>query len=116
MEPVTTTVLGIALWEYLGEPIIDKAKDKYAEEILNRIDSVLSKFSFNSKEKEIIEVEIIESNVSEIENKEALINFMNKNENILNALNSLNQRETQINIKVDKGVGYINTMNGDISF
>jgi hypothetical protein len=34
MEPITTIILAERLWEYLGEPIVDKIKDNYAEKVL----------------------------------------------------------------------------------
>jgi anaerobic ribonucleoside-triphosphate reductase len=114
MEPITTIILAERLWEYLGEPIVDKIKDNYAEKVLVAVKKLQSKFSLNKEEKEIIETEIIDVDFKNIQTKEDFIEFIDKNEKIQRIINTLNQKN--INIKVEKGVGYISTMNGDINF
>jgi predicted RNA binding protein with dsRBD fold (UPF0201 family) len=116
MELITTVILAETLWEYLGEPIVDKIKDNYAEKVLVAIGKLQSKFSLNKEEKETIETEIIDVNFENIQTKEDFIEFINKNERIQKILYTLNQNQKNINIKVEKGVGYIGTMNGDINF
>jgi len=116
MEPITTVILAETLWEYLGEPIVDKIKDNYAEKVLFAISELQSKFSLNKEEKEIIETEIIDVNFENIQTKEDFIEVIAKNERIQKTLYTLNQNQKNINIKVEKGVGYIGTMNGDINF
>lgn len=116
MEPITTVILAETLWEYLGEPIVDKIKDNYAEKVLFAISKLQSKFSLNKEEKKIIETEIIDVNFENVQTKEDFIEFIDKNERIQKFLYTLNQNQKNINIKVEKGVGYIGTMNGDINF
>jgi hypothetical protein len=41
MEPITTVLVGKILWDNLGQPLLDKAKEKYAEELLEKIENTL---------------------------------------------------------------------------
>ena len=70
MEPV---LVGKIIWDNSGQPLLDKTKEKYAEEFLGKIETTLSKVPFN-------------------------------------------KRKPNINIEVEKGIGYIYTNTGDINF
>ncbi len=84
MEPITTTILGLQLWEYLGEPLIDKIKDKYSEKV---IDSVLSTLQIDNDNKNVIKSEIKKCNENILINKENFLDYINQNKNIQNLLN-----------------------------
>ena len=83
MEPLTTTALGITLWEYLGKPIIDKIKDKYSEKMLN---TILSTFKIENDDRKIIVLELLKCDKNILSNRDMFLNYINKNENIQNLL------------------------------
>lgn len=116
MEPITAAILGSVLWENLGQPVLDKAKEQYSEKVLEKIDGVLAKLPFKKKELELIEAEIIDADIGLLTDKKNFIEFIQNNQKINEILSEVNKREQNINIKVEKGIGYIDTMNGDISF
>ena len=57
MEPITTVLVGKILWDNLGQPLLDKAKEKYAEEFLVKIENALS--SIELKVLQTIEIPIL---------------------------------------------------------
>ncbi|MCJ8325621.1 MAG: hypothetical protein MJK08_00845 [Campylobacterales bacterium] len=83
MEPLTTTALGITLWEYLGKPIIDKIKDKYSEKMLN---TILSTFKIENDDRKIIVLELLKCDKNILSNRDMFLNYINKNKNIQNLL------------------------------
>ena len=111
MEPVTTAVVGKFLWDYFGEPVLDSAKNQYGDKILKALD----KFKFKKKERKVIEAELVEADKEVFSDEQSLIAYLQTNEKINDVLKELNKRESNINIKVKKGVGYIETSNGDIN-
>ena len=83
MEPVTTTALGITLWEYLGKPIVDKVKDKYSEQMVNKALDILK----IKDDKKVIETELLECDDSILSNETKFLEFIKENKNIQNLLN-----------------------------
>ena len=116
MEPITAAILGSVLWDNLGQPVLDKAKEKYSEKVLEKIDAVLVKLPFKKKERELIEAEIMNADKKLLTDKKNFIEFIQNNQRINEVLSIVNKREQSININVEKGIGYIDKMNGDISF
>ena len=116
MEPITTAIIGKIIWDNLGQPILDKTKEKYADKLLEKIDNTLSRLPFKKEQLQIIEAEIINTGVEILSSENQFLEFINNNQKIIEILEELNNTKQDINIKVDKGVGYINTMNGDMSF
>jgi len=82
MEPITTTILSVILWEALGEPIMDKVKEKYSERVIE----ALSKLPFSKEDKDIIEVEIIKCDNEILENKDKFLEYVELNPKIQNVL------------------------------
>ncbi|MCG3689372.1 hypothetical protein [Aliarcobacter butzleri] len=116
MEPITTVLVGKILWDNLGQPLLDKAKERYAEEFLRKIETTLSKIPFNKQELEIIEAEIINTDNETFNDEKSFLQYIENNQKIVEVVKQLNQREPNINIQVEKGIGYIHTNTGDISF
>jgi len=83
-EPITTTILGVTLWEYLGKPIVDKVKDKYSEKVL---DKILSSFEIENDDKNIVKSELLKCNKSTFDNENIFLKFINENKNIQNLVN-----------------------------
>jgi hypothetical protein len=82
MEPITTTTaLGIALWEYLGKPIVDKVKDKYSEQMLDLALSILK-----DDDKKVIKTELSKCDENILTNEVNFLKFINENINIQNLL------------------------------
>ena len=116
MEPFTTAIVGKFLWDNIGKVILDKAKERYSEKLLEKIENILSKIPFNKKEFEIIETEIVNADMDTFKNEDSFLEYIDNNEKIIKILNELNKREYTINIQVEKGIGYIHTNTGDINF
>lgn len=115
MEPISTAIVGTLIWENLGKPVLEKAKSEYAGKLLEKLESVLEKMPFKKKDLEVLEAEIVTADVDVLSDKDKFLVYIQNNPKIHELIVGINKRET-INIKVDKGVGYIETMNGDISF
>lgn len=116
MEPISAAVVGKILWDNLGQPVLEKAKEQYAEKFLEKFNSALSKLPFKKKELEVIAAEIINAKIENVNDEKKFLMFMETNQKIVEVLSEVNQREKNININVGKGVGYIDTMNGDMNF
>ncbi|CAA6809325.1 MAG: Unknown protein [uncultured Sulfurovum sp.] len=82
MEPVTATFLSVILWEALGEPLVDKVKERYSEKVME----ALSKLNFNKKDAEIIEAEIMKWDQEVLENKDKFSKYIEQNSEIQNVL------------------------------
>ena len=115
MEPIT-----IVIWEYGIKPILDNLKKEYGEEGKKLIKSGLSKawqnIPFTKQEQEVIEAEIVGIDVEILSDEKKFLEFLENNKKINDILIEVNNRNKNIDIKVEKGVGYIETMNGNISF
>ncbi len=95
MEPVTISILGIILWENLGQPILDKAKDQYSEKALGKIDDILQKLPFKTKENEVIEAEIVEAiEANKIIDEKSMISFLEQSNTFKSALLELKKGQT----------------------
>lgn len=108
MEPVTisTAIIGTFIWNSFGQPLVDKAKDKYADKVFDGTSKLLSKLPFRKEENEAIEAEIIESiNNNEIESKETFISFLEKSNNFNNALKNL--KETNKDVEIINSFKYL---------
>ena len=118
-EPITLGA-GALIWEYALKPIADSIKKEYGEEtkklLKSGIGKALEKLPFQKKELEAIEAEIVEADKVILTNKSKFLEFFEKNKQISDVVIEANSRNKNIDIKVEKGVGYIETMNGDISF
>jgi len=86
MELITTTALGIVLWETLGKPIVEKVQEKYSEQVVSKVGEALSKLPFSKKDKEIIEAEIVKCNQEVIEDKYRFLEYIEQNPKIQNIL------------------------------
>lgn len=107
MEPITTTALGITLWEYLGKPIVDKVKDKYSEKIIDKALTVLKV----KDDKKVIEAELLKCEDSVLSNKAKFLEFINENKNIQELL----KQENYTNITIYGDVkGVVNANSGSI--
>jgi hypothetical protein len=110
MEPITitTTALGITLWEYLGKPFVDKAKDKYLEKT---IDSVLSFLKIKDDDKKIIETELLKCTQDVLADKAKFLEFVNKNKKIEEFL----KQEYHTSIIINGNIkGVVNANSGSI--
>lgn len=116
MEPITTLLVGKILWDNLGQPLLDKAKEKYAEEFFKKLETTLSNIPFNKQELKIIEAEIIDTDTETCKDEKIFLEYVANNPKILEVVKKLNEREPNINIQVEKGIGYIHTNTGDINF
>jgi len=104
MEPISTSIIAIKLWEYLGEPLVDKIKDKYSEKI---IDETLSLIKIENDEQNIIKNEIKQCDNKTLTNKENFLNFINNNKNIQKLLSEkpiiirslTNIEDSEVNLK-----------------
>jgi hypothetical protein len=95
MEPITTTILSVILWEALGEPLVDKVKETYSEKVVE----ALSKLDFNKKDTEIIEAEIVNCDQKILENKDKFLEYVEQNPKIQNVL-----KQSTYSIKENYGV------------
>jgi hypothetical protein len=116
VEQITTAALAKFLWDTLGQPVLNKAKEQYSEIALDKLDNVLSRIGFNGKEQKLIKSEIENADLEIWTDERRFLEFIQKNKQINEILVRVNKRETNININVTKGVGCIYTMNGDINF
>ena len=116
MEPITTVLVGKILWDNLGQPLLDKAKEKYAEELLEKIENTLSKIPFNKQELQVIEEEIINPDIETFQDEKSFLEYIENNQKIAEVVKQLNQREPNINVQDEKGIGYIHTNTGNINF
>jgi len=110
MEPITLG-LGALAWEYGVKPVVDSLKKEYGETVKIQIKSGLSKafdtLPFNKNELEIIEAEIIEADVSILEDKETFLEFIQENTQIQELMNEVSQREPNINVVIEKSYNEI---------
>lgn len=115
MEPISAGIIGIFIWENLGQPILEKAKDEYAGQLLGKLESALKNIPFKKKDLEVLEAEIVTANDDVFSDKDKFLEYIQNNPKIHELIVDINKRES-INISVGKGVGYIETMTGDINF
>lgn len=115
MEPISAGIIGMFIWENLGQPILEKAKDEYAGQLLGKLESALKNIPFKKKDLEVLEAEIVTASNDVFSDKEKFLEYIQNSPKIQELIADINKRET-INIAVGKGVGYIETMNGDINF
>ncbi len=116
MEPITTAFLGKILWDNLLQPVLDKSKEQYAHKLLEKIENTLSSVPFKKEQIKLIEAELINTNEKVLSSEVQFLEFVKNNKKIIEILNEVNISTQDIKIKVDKGVGYINNMNGNMSF
>ena len=118
-EPISIGI-GLALWEYAVKPIVDSAKKEYGEGVKEKLkDSIkmaLVKLPFNRNELEVIKAEIIENDDNLFSNKEKFLEYINNNQNINQIMESINQREPNINIEKAFNEIKIDGDNNSISF
>ncbi len=118
-EPITLGA-GALVWEYAVKPVADSIKKEYGEEtkklLKSGIEKALEKLPFKKKEREIIEAEVVEADMAILTDENKFLDFFERNKQISDVIIEYNSRNKNIDIKVEKGVGYIETMNGNISF
>jgi len=118
-EPITLGT-GALIWEYALKPITDSIKKEYGEEtkklLKSGIEKAFEKLPFNKKELEVIETEIIEADITILSDEKKFLEFLKNNKQISDVIIESNSRNKNIDIKIEKGIGYIETMTGDISF
>ena len=108
MASLTIKEVGIKLWEYLGKPIVDKAIDKYSEQML---DSVLSILNIKDNDKKIIEAELLKCDKDILTNKTKFLKFINENKQIEELL----KQENYTNITIHGPVkGVVNANSGSV--
>ncbi|MEA1954352.1 MAG: hypothetical protein U9O24_08180 [Campylobacterota bacterium] len=119
MEPMSIGI-GALVWESAIKPIVSSFQKEYTEEIKKLIKSGLkkafSKIPLQKKELELIETEVLNEDLTILEDKKQFLEFFEKNKYINDILIEANSRNKNIDITVEKGVGYIQKMNGNISF
>lgn len=119
-EPITLEIIGTSIWKYALKPIADSIKKEYGEEtkklLKSGIKKALNNLPFQKKELEFIEAKIVDTDVDILTDESKFLEFLKKNKQISDVVIESNSRNKNIDIKVEKGVGYIDTMNGDISF
>lgn len=119
-ELITSATAGALIWEYALKPIADSIKKEYGEETKKLLKSgivkALEKFPFQKKELEVIEAELVEADITILTDENNFLEFLKQNKQINDVIIESNSRNKNTHIKVEKGVGYIETMNGDISF
>ncbi len=118
-EPVSIGV-GVLTWEYAVKPIVDSIKKEYGEEakklLKQNFHKAIAKLPFKMQEAEVIEAEILNADQSILTDEKKFLDFFQNNEQINKIMIEVNKRESNLNIQVDKGIGYIETMHGDINF
>jgi len=118
-EPISIGI-GLALWEYAVKPVVDSAKKEYGESLKEKlkdsVKTVLSKLPFKKNELEVIEAEIIDNEDSLLSDKDRFLEFINNNRNISQIIESINQREPNINIEKAFNNIKIDGNNNSISF
>ncbi len=120
MEPISTAGIGALAWEHAVKPIVKSIEKEYGDKtkglLKAGLEKVLNKLPLQKKEIEAIEAEIIDTDIETLLDKEKFLKFFENSKQIGDVLIEANSRNKNIDIKVEKGVGYIETMNGDISF
>jgi hypothetical protein len=118
-EPISMGI-GLALWEYAVKPIVDSVKKEYGESVKEKlkdaIKTPLSKLPFKKNELEVIEAEIIDNEDCLLLDKDSFLEFINSNQNISQIIESINQREPNINIEKAFNDIKIDGDNNSISF
>lgn len=118
-EPISIGI-GLALWEYAVKPVVDSAKKEYGESLKEKlkgsVKTALSKLPFKKNELEVIEAEIIDNEDSLLSDKDRFLEFINSNQNISQIIESINQREPNINIEKAFNDIKIDGDNNSISF
>ena len=104
-EPITLGT-GILIWEYALKPIADSIKKEYGEEskklLKSGIEKAIGKLPFQKKELEIIEAEIIDTDVITLTDKSKFLEFIENNQQIADILNEASTREPNISIVIEK--------------
>lgn len=120
MEPISTAGIGVLAWEHAVKPIVKSIEKEYGDktkELLKTgLEKVFNKLPLQKKDIEVIEAEIINVDAETLLDREKFLKFLENSKQIGDVLIESNSRNKNIDIKVEKGVGYIGTMNGDISF
>jgi hypothetical protein len=99
MEPITTLV-GIALWEYIAKPLADKAKDRFSDTLL---DGVLNKFNLKNDTKDTIKLELSNLDDEILKDKTKFLKYFDENNKIKDTLKQYPNSKVTVNGNV-KGV------------
>ena len=118
-EPITLGASAL-IWEYALKPIADDIKKEYGAEakklLKSGMEKALSKLPFQKSELEVIEAEIIKADTAILTDEKKFLEFFENNKQISDVIIESNSRNKTIVNNVGKGVGYIETMNGDMNF
>ncbi len=104
MEPISAGIIGMFIWENLGQPILEKAKDEYSGQVLGKLESALNRFSLKKKDLEILEAEIVAADNDVLTDKDKFLEYIKNNPKIQELITSLNQPIPQISIGEVTGV------------
>ena len=119
MEPISTVGIGALVWEHAVKPIVKSIEKEYGDKtkelLKTRLEKVFSKLALPKKEIKVIEAEIINVDADTLLDREKFLKFLANSKQVGGVLIESNS-SNNIDIKVEKGVGYIDTLNGDISF
>ena len=109
-EPITLGT-GALIWEYALKPITDSIKKEYGEEtkklLKSGIEKAFEKLPFKKKELEVIETEIIDTDVTTLTDKSKFLDFVQNNQQIADILNEAIKREPNISIVIEKSYNEI---------
>lgn len=87
MEPITIALIGKALWDLFGDPILKATQKEYGQKSLDLIKEGFQRLPFNKKENEVIEAQVIEAvEKKTITDKQSLIDFLERNDTFIQAL------------------------------
>lgn len=120
-EPITLGA-GALIWEYAVKPVVKSIEKEYGEEtkklLKSGIGRVFEKLPFQKKELEVIEAEIIDTDLTTLTNKSKFLKFIAENQEIANILNEVSKREPNINISIEKSYNeiLIDGSNNSITF
>jgi len=104
LEVIKSAVLGGLIWDFIkiaGFEIFRKAKEKVVENVLKELKE---KIPLKDKDIEILKSAVLNYE-GDIEDKESFVKYIEQ---------IINEREN-INIKVEKGIGYIGKNEGNIT-
>ena len=109
-EPITLGT-GALIWEYALKPIADSIKKEYGDEtkklLKSGIEKVFEKLPFQKKELEVIEAEIVDTDIVTLTDKNKFLEFIQNNQQIADILNEASKREPNIHVVIEKSYNEI---------
>ena len=120
-EPITMG-LGAIIWKIAIEPIVDSFKEDYGDStkeiLLKGLKNIKDKIPFTNKELEVIEAEIVDTDVITLTDKNKFLEFVQNNQQIADILDEASKREPNINVVIEKSYNdiLIDGNNNSITF